>query len=579
MNMEPKLRTSKNWRVRELHSLTLFLTRLFAASQERHCLLSCLAPRIGSQYHRREKLVPLPDGVDMFPKMLRDAGYYTTNNAKKDYNVVEGDSVWNESGKKASWRNRQKDQPFFHVQTFHQSHEGSLHFNKQQFRNGKQQSDLASAFVAPNHPDTEMFRYTATRYHNRIQTVDREVGKILKRLEKDGLTENTIVFYFSDHGGVLPGSKGYLYETGLHIPLVVYFPERLKHLMPGFAMSDGKCNAFVSFIDFGATVLNLAGLPAIKGTDGRAFLGDNVDTEKWKQSRNWTLGYADRFDEKYDLVRSIRIGKYKYIRNFQPLRPDGLQNNYRYKNLAWREWRELFENNGLSAVQAQFFKAKPPEALFDVVADPYETKNLAKDEQHRSKLIELRMRLMSELKSMPDLGIYPECFLINKAFENPVAFGQENQTEIAKLIDIANLGLKKLEDVEGDLMQHLSSENPWHRYWAIQACGSFFQDAIPTKLIDKLLEVSNLDEESLNQAVAAEFLGAATPNDIDSVFAVAIKRCDSKVKAAMILNSVVLLNDFHGKKIPIQREWFNKWSLGKKDNVKRRLDYLLSDDK
>ena len=351
---------------------------------------SCYAPRIGAQYHRRQQRVPIPEGLRMFPAYLRDAGYYTSNNSKEDYNIDKGEDVWDESSKKATWRKRGESQPFFHVQNIGITHEGRLHFTEEQMSSEATKTNPESVFVPPVHPDTELFQYTYARYHDRIMEMDEQVGKIIEDLKKDGLLEETFVFYFGDHGGVLPGSKGYLKETGLKVPFVVYIPEKYKHLVketPG-----SKMDGFVSFIDFGATVLQLAGVEVPEALDGVPFLGPGIKS-KDVESRNETYSYADRFDEKYDLVRALRVGKYKYIRNYQPFNMDGLQNNYRYRMLAYQEWREMYERGELNAAQSSFFTEKAVEELYDVEADPYEINNLAGEAEHSEILLKMRTRL------------------------------------------------------------------------------------------------------------------------------------------------------------------------------------------
>ncbi len=298
------------------------------------------APRLGTQFHRRSIPANLPPDLRLFGAYLREAGYYTTNNSKEDYNTEKDPGVWDDSSKKADWRNRPDPaQPFFHMQSHAESHESSLHFKEATFQTEKTTHDPAEVVLPPFFPDTPLFRYTRARYLDKMQVIDGIVGDTIAKLEKDGVLEDTFVFYFGDHGGVLPMSKGYLYETGLHIPLVVSVPEKWKHLV---ALETGsESGAFVSFIDFAPTVLNLAGVEVPAQMDGRPFLGKGVDRAELA-TRDSTVGYADRFNEKYDLCRSLRVGDWKYIRNYQPHYPDGLQNNYRYIMLAYREWRDLY---------------------------------------------------------------------------------------------------------------------------------------------------------------------------------------------------------------------------------------------
>ncbi|HID23911.1 MAG TPA: sulfatase, partial [Planctomycetaceae bacterium] len=232
----------------------------------------CYGPRIGTQYHRKFQPVSLPEGWRMFPYYLRQAGYYTTNNAKKDYNAVEGKGVWDESSKRASWRNRPTPEtPFFHMQSYAASHESSLHFTKEQMDWNSLKTDPQRVQIAPYHPQTPLFRYTYARYHDRMAKVDTFVATIVQRLKEDGLLEDTFIFYFGDHGGVLPRSKGYLYESGLHVPLVVRIPKQWEHRV-GIPRGT-RIKGFVSFVDFGATVLNLAGVSVPRHFDGQPFLG------------------------------------------------------------------------------------------------------------------------------------------------------------------------------------------------------------------------------------------------------------------------------------------------------------------
>ena len=408
-------------------------------------ITSCYGPRICTQYHRRSVLAPMPDGLRMFPAYLRDVGYYTTNNQKKDYNAVEGDGVWDESSRKASWRNREAGQPFFHKQSFAVTHESSLHFSKAVMEQQQTTTDPTTVFVAPYHPATPTFRYTYARYHDRIQEMDAQIGKIIDQLTEDGLLEDTFIFYFGDHGGVLPRGKGYAYESGLHVPLVVRVPDKWKHLVPWQAGSRVK--GFVSFIDFGPTLLNLAALDVPSQVDGRPFLGKDISAEAVDR-RDEAFGYADRFDEKYDFVRTLRKGRFEYVRSYQPFNFDGLQNNYRYKMLAYTEWRELYRAGKLSGAQRHFFERRAPEALYDIVADPHETKDLSEDPQFAEVVTDMRKRLVQRVKAMPDLSFYPESHLVEAAMGNPVEFGQAHKQDIAALVNVADLSLLDFADAQ-----------------------------------------------------------------------------------------------------------------------------------
>jgi len=503
-------------------------------------ITSCYGPRIGTQFHRRTVMAPMPTGLKMFPTYLRDAGYYTTNNSKKDYNAIEGQGVWDASSNKASWRNRKDGQPFFHKQSFKTTHESSLHF-KDMKRPTKH--DPKDVFVAPYHPNTETFRYTNARYRDNMQKVDAEIGAVVDELEKDGLLEDTFIFYFGDHGGVLPRGKGYAFESGLHVPLVVRVPDKWKHLTKDATLGSRQ-KGFVSFIDFGPTLLHLAGIEVPEQVDGKPFLGPELSMAEVSE-RDEAFGYADRFDEKFDLVRTLRKGKYEYVRSYQPFNFDGLQNNYRYKMLAFQEWRELYSAGKLNEVQKQFFEPRPAEALYDLSEDPHETKNLATDANYATVLKDMRDRLSKHVKSMPDLSLYPESHLADKAFENPVEFGKTHKQEIASLVDIADLSLQPFDEAKSGIQAALMSRNRWERYWALIACSSHGKAALA--FAEKAKALARNDEENLVRVRAAEFLALADAPDsrelATKVIAQSLKNSRHGVEANLILNTLVLLKD------------------------------------
>lgn len=535
-------------------------------------MTSCYGPRIGTQFHRRSVTVPMPENVRMFPAYLRDAGYYTTNNQKKDYNAVESEGTWDESSTKATWRNRKDDQPFFHMQSFGTTHESSLHFSQSKYENEKTLTDPDSVFVQPYFPQTDLFKYTVAKYHDNMRKVDSQIGAVVDQLKQDGLLEDTFIFYFGDHGGVLPRGKGYAYESGLHVPLVVHVPENFKQLA---AWSAGaKVDGFVEFIDFGATTLKLAGVEIPDGVDGKAFLGAGIEGDE-VEGRNEAFGYADRFDEKYDLVRTLRKGKYEYVRNYQPFNFDGLQNNYRYIMLAYREWRDLFREGKLNKAQSQFFETRPVEQLFDIEADPHEINDLSADPAYAAVLADMRKRLTEKVKSLPDLSLFPESYLVDFAFSNPSAFGQSHRAEIARLVDIADLSLQPLKRAKAELSKALDSEFAVERYWGLIVCSCFGEEAKDFEAKAKqLLEDSDL----LVRTRAAEFLGIAGLDDPRPTIMKCLAESEQGVLTNLILNSAVLLRDGKpGYKFEITPEQIHENAREFQD-VRRRLSYFAAKD-
>jgi len=529
----------------------------------------CYGPRIAAQYHRAGGIASnLPQGLRMFPAYLRDAGYYTTNNKKKDYVVNEGEGVWDESSREASWRNRpDKKQPFFHMQSHGESHEGSLHFGRDVYENEKTVTDPASVRLAPYHPDTPLFRYTHARYLDRIGIIDEIVRETVAKLKEDGLLEDTFIFYFGDHGGVLPRSKGYAYESGLHVPLVVRVPDNFKHLVDGEL--GARVKGFVSFCDFGPTALQLGGIEVPKQVDGKAFLGKGISINE-VNARDEAFGYADRFDEKYDFVRTIRKGKYQYIRNYQPYLPDGLNNNYRYRCLAYEQWRELFKAGKLQGATKQFYEPKSVEHLYDCEADPHQVNNLAGNPKYSDVLADLRSRLQAKVKGLPDLSFYPESHMRQEAvMADPVTFGQAQKKEIALLVDTADLALLPFDQAEPRIRQALKSKNAWIRYWGAMVCTAFGEQAKALAGEVRPLLKDNTEQVRIR---AAEFLGLIGEINPQTILVELVNTTENPIVGSEALNSVVWFRDFFGDKYPVERSDFDPVAVG--GYVTRRLNYI-----
>ena len=401
--------------------------------------------------------------------------------------------------------------------------------------------------------------------------VDAQIGEFLDGLKKDGVADDTIVFYYGDHGGVLPRGKGYAYESGLNVPLVVYAPPKWRHLLP--AKAGSRTEAFVSFIDFGPTVLNLAGAIVPSGMDGKPFLGNGVTSRDLAQ-RDEVFGYADRFDEKYDLVRTYRKGRYKYIRNYQPFNFDGLFNEYRYRMLAYKDWKARYDAGQLNAVQRQFFESRPAEALYDIESDPHETRNLAGDPKFEDVVSDLRQRLTAQVKSMPDLSFIPEPDMVSDALANPVAYGQAHKDRIGGLIDTANLSLLTFEEAKSGIKAALSSSDPHQRYWGLIVCSSFGEEAAAFYKIAK--RIASSDDSNLARVRAAEFLGLAGVQEPQETIYEALAKSKSLVEANLILNTATLLRDGpRGYAFKLDREIFPaEWREDARSNVNRRADYF-----
>jgi len=523
------------------------------------------APRVGFQYHRKSALASLPPGVKPWSQVLRENGYYTTNNAKTDYNFnVNRKEVWDMSSNKATWRNRpNKAMPFFHMQSFADSHESRLHFPLKQMETPTKTSP-DDVMLQPYFPDTPIMRYTKARYYDRIRVIDSQVGKIVNQLKEDGILEDTFVFYFGDHGGVMPRSKGYAYESGLHVPLVVRIPENFKKLIDH--KRGTRTNGFVSFIDFGPTVLNLASISVHKELDGQAFFGKGVSAADLA-NRDEVFGHADRFDEKFDMVRTYRKGKWKYIRNYQSYYADGLQNNYRYRQLAYDNWRNLYRAERLNPVQQQFFERRSVEQLFNLEKDPHEVTNLAADPAQSKRLAEMRGLLKNKMKSINDLSFYPENRMVTTALNDGVAFGREHSKQISRLSDLADTALRPFSEVKQALASSLQSKGALRRYWALKVCSNFGEKA--KSLAIAAMPLLN-DENLMVRVRAAEFLGSIKAVDPMPTLYGVVNNAETEQALMIAFNTIVYLRDQVGHKYAPEKVKL-KFNKGE---VYRRVQYL-----
>ena len=536
------------------------------------------SPRIGTQYHRRMSLVKLPDDVKPLPVYLKEAGYYTSNNSKEDYNFIKDGEIWDESSGKASYKNRKKEQPFFHVQNFHNTHEGQLHFDQEHLENALKTNNLDSIKPFPYHPDTPTFRYTQSLYHNHHKDVDKEIGKFIKKLEDENLLDNTIIFYYADHGGVLPRSKGYIYESGLNVPLVVRIPEKFKKLSPFKAGS--RTSTFVEFVDLVPTVLSIAGIEIPRSVDGKPFLGKKLKKSKLEK-QNTTFGYADRFDEKYDLVRSVRVGKYKYIRNYQPFNVDGLYNFYRYKMLAYKEWYKLFQDGKLNEVQSQFFKPRAPEALYNIDEDPHEIKNLAKDKNYIEILLDLRTKLNDHLVSINDLSFIPEPHLLKNGLDDIVSYSEKNKDLISRLIKISDLSLNDYKQVSSKIQDALNDINPWVRYWGLIVSSSYGSKALENK--EQINSIFENDPENLVRMRAAEFMLLNNLEISDSKINSLLKKSNFEAETNLMLNTLANIKTSNPNyKLNLNKRVFpENWLPPLREEnalVNRRMNYLTDSE-
>jgi len=373
----------------------------------RSCLITGIYPSsLGS--HDMRSTTRLPDHVKCFPEYLRAAGYYCSNNAKTDYNFPTPKTAWDDCSRKAHWKNRKPGQPFFAVFNYTLTHESRIRQPDKSFARvtarltPQQRHDPAKVPVPPFHPDEPEVRRDWARYHDLVTALDYHVADRLKELGDAGLADETIVFFFSDHGAGMPGCKKWVWHCGLHVPLIVRFPAKYARWAPG--KPGGVCGRLVSFVDFAPTVLSLAGVPIPRHMQGTAFLG-----EKAGPPRRCVYAIRDRMAERYDTVRVVRDGQYQYIRNFMPHRSWSQFVSYTEQMPTMKVWRRLAEQGKLTGAPARYFQpTKPVEELYDCRTDPHQIHNLALDPGHKRVLTRMRAECKAWMKRTHDLGLLPE---------------------------------------------------------------------------------------------------------------------------------------------------------------------------
>lgn len=338
----------------------------------------------------------LPMGWQTTPEFLRGRGYHCTNNAKTDYNcALEAARIWNRSGSDAHWRQRPAGAPFFSVFNYETTHESQL-FKATQGRVTPDQVRVPAYL-----PDTPEIRTDIASYYNLMERMDGQIAARLAELEADGLADNTIVFYYSDNGGALPRSKRYCYEEGLWCALIVRFPPRWAPLAP--ATPGGVVEAPVSFIDLPPTVLALAGAAQPPQMQGRPLFPN-----RRRRGPDYAFGMRNRMDERYDMVRTVTDGRYRYVRNYMPHRPAGQHQSYSWQMKGYQAWETAHRAGGAPAAHETFWRPRPFEELFDLERDRDQITNLAADQASRSMLRRLRRALDSHMLAINDNGFIPE---------------------------------------------------------------------------------------------------------------------------------------------------------------------------
>ena len=356
---------------------------------------------IGAHNHRSSRggvPIHLPPKVKLLPEYFKQHGYYTVLGgaseanakraarqqlAKSDYNFVWDERVYDGN----DWSGRKPGQPFF-AQIM-------LRGGKNRGAKVPNPVDPADVKLPPYYPDHPVLRDDWAKYLNSVIMTDMEVGEVLRRLEDDKLADNTVVVFLTDHGISHVRDKQFLYEGGIHIPLIIRWP---SHIKPGTVRDE-----LVLQIDLSATTLAMAQIPVPDYVEGRPLLAADF------KPRDHIVVARDRCDETVDRIRAVRTDRFKYIRNFYPQRPHAQPNRYKDRKPIMVTMRQLHEQGKLTPEQARVFApTRAAEELYDLREDPFELNNLAADKRHEATLKELRGKLEQWISATGDLGQFPE---------------------------------------------------------------------------------------------------------------------------------------------------------------------------
>lgn len=454
------------------------------------------SPSTGGEHMR--SMVAMPKGTKMYPQFLREAGYYATNCSKEDYNLEKPEGVWDDSSPKGHWKNRAEGQPFFAIFNETCSHESQI-----RKRPHTAIHDPAKVRVPAYHPDTPEVRQDWAQYYDQVTKADESAGKRLKELADAGLAEDTIVFYYADHGSGMSRNKRWPSNSGLHVPMVVYFPEKWKHLAPKEYAPGVKSDRLVSFVDLAPTLLSLIGVQPPEWMQGHAFAG-KFQTEP----QPFIYGFRGRMDERYDCVRSVRDGRFSYLRNYMPHLSQGQHVSYQFETPSTVVWRKLYDEGKLTPEQSLFWKEpKAAEELYDLENDPDEVHNLAALPEHAETLARMRAAQENLALKIRDAGMVCEGEMHQRS-EGTTPYDMAHDDKLyplARILKAAGNASSMKSDAIADLKSGFADKDNAIRYWSAMGIlmrGKDGVDAARTELTNAQRDSSTYVQVVANWALA-----------------------------------------------------------------------------
>jgi arylsulfatase A-like enzyme len=487
------------------------------------------------------------DSISYYPDFLKRAGYYVSNGSKTDYNIGGRDDneCWdskdgNNGGVPViDWESLQQNQPFFKVVNFNASHESRAFGDVDQTLHDPEMTRLRDY-----HPDIPDIRKNYARYHDAVKRMDAQVGTVLEKLEALGLAENTIVVYCSDHGGVLPRSKRYLFATGIHTPLIVRIPEKYRSLYPAAQPGD-TVDRIVSFVDMPKTWLSLAGAEVPPYMQGHIFLGE--DKEKEQQ---YHFAFRGRMDERNENARAVYDKDFVYIRNYMPYVPWVQHLNYLWNMRATIAWEAYVKEGKATVEQSRYFFPKLyAEEFYSLKEDWDNTRNLIDDPRYADRIASMRNALRSWQLDIHDSGLLPESEMVKRAGENNLTIFEmvrdPEMYDLPALLDAADLAMEQDPGNLDRLRKLLEDKDRGIRYWAMTGCFL---------LNDEIAALKAMNDES---------------HEVRALAAWTLIRTGSREKGLNVLREMLLKNSYASLKILNIIDWMGEDGEAIMDTVRK----------
>lgn len=428
------------------------------------------ATTYGTDWHRNQMVVPKEY---FFPQYLKDAGYFTVNAGKTDYNVTQDlqkeflDEVWDKrsgyAGKNpnATYNDPSRgNRPFFAQFNNHATHMSRITSVTTEVR-APLKLDSAKIDLPPHVPDLPEVRADYALHLEGVQDIDEWVGIFINDLKNRGLLDDTIIFFFSDHGGNLPRGKAFPFETGMKAALIIYAPEKWAHLLP--AMKGSQTDRIVEFADFGPTLLSIAGAPIPEHMKGQPFMGEFEAGE-----RSYGFGFRTNSEDHFDPVRTVFNKRFHYIRSYTPYKKTALKQSFQWGMPAQVAWDKHYLSGKADIEHQSYYEVKPKEMLFDMIEDPYALNNLAEEPAFKSELEKMRLQGEKHIRSTYDLGFFPRDIRDEFTVENISLYEWIHTTDydFESFYNLVELASDPSTEHQKLFKAYLTHERPEFRFWA-----------------------------------------------------------------------------------------------------------------